>query len=270
MAATGGPAPIRLAIAVPTYNESEALGPLLAALDTAMSRLPHVRATVLVIDDNSPDGTADLAESRGRSGQLPHLDVRVLHRPVKDGLGRAYVDGLSHLVAGDDHDLVLQMDADMSHDPVFIPALLEQARSADMVVGSRYVPGGATPDWKWYRSLVSRAGNAYTRLFLGSTITDYTGGFNLYSVDLLRRIDLRALRADGYGFVIELKYSALRSCTSCVQVPIVFLDRRVGASKIPRNTIAKNLVLVPRIRFRPAPPVRPATSAVPDRSRLTP
>jgi dolichol-phosphate mannosyltransferase len=235
---------------VPTYNEAAALGPLLDALEAELAGAPGVDASVLVIDDNSPDGTGDLAERLACDGSYPHLAISVLHRPAKEGLGRAYVDGLSHLLARPDVDVVLQMDADLSHHPRHLPAMLERIREADMVVGSRYIPGGATPDWKWYRRLVSRAGNSYARVLLGSRITDYTGGFNLYRAPLLRTVALESLRADGYGFLIELKHAAAEASGTVAEVPIVFMDRRVGASKIPRNTIAKNLVLVPQIRLR--------------------
>ena len=264
----GAPARRRLAIAVPTYNEAESLPSLAAALESTLAGIPSIEASLLVIDDASPDGTGEIADRMASSDQFPHLTVDVLHRRAKEGLGAAYVAGMTRLLESGQYDLILQMDADFSHNPEHIPHLLERSRHADLVVGSRYVPGGATPDWSWYRKLVSRLGNRYARLFLGSRITDYTGGFNLFSVELLRAIDLSELRAEGYGFIIELKYAALRAGAHVAQVPITFMDRRVGASKIPRNTIAKNLLLVPRVRFSPAPtaPRRPT----PDGGRRSP
>ncbi|MCU4186523.1 polyprenol monophosphomannose synthase [Acidiferrimicrobium sp. IK] len=238
---------------MPTYDEAESLPLLVAALDDVLAGLDDVLATLLVIDDNSPDGTAAVAEGLAADGAHRHLNIEVLHRKEKAGLGRAYIAGLSHLLERGGFDFVLQMDADLSHDPRHIPAMLQQAATADLVVGSRYLPGGATPDWTAYRRLVSRMGNLYARLFLGSRITDYTGGFNLFRTGLLEALDLAGLQAEGYGFLIELKYSALRTTNRVQQVPIVFVDRRVGASKIPRNTILKNLLLVPRVRFQGPP-----------------
>ena len=241
--------PLRLAIAVPTYQEAEGLPALVERIRSVVTALDGVTTTLLVIDDNSPDGTGKVAEELAVAHRGPRFSIEVLHRPGKEGLGAAYIDGLSHLLEGDRFDWVLQMDADLSHDPAHLPAFLEAARRAELVVGSRYVPGGATPDWSWYRRLISRSGNLYTRALLGSALTDYTGGYNLYSARLLRSLDLRALRATGYGFLIELKYLASRSARGVVQVPITFMDRRVGQSKIPSSTILTNLLLVPRIRF---------------------
>jgi dolichol-phosphate mannosyltransferase len=241
---------IALAVAVPTFNEAETVGPLLDALQEVLVGLPDLTTTVLFIDDSSPDGTAKVIEGLQEDRQSANFRIRLLRRPRKEGLGRAYADGFSMLLAEGTFDYIVQMDADLSHHPRYIPLMLELARDAEFVCGSRYAPGGATPDWTWYRRLVSRAGNRYTRLFLGSGITDYTGGFNLFSVGLLGRIDVTSLRAAGYGFQIELKYRALRLANGVRQIPIVFMDRRVGQSKIPSNTIVKNLVLVPRIRLQ--------------------
>lgn len=237
----------RLGIAVPTYNERDSLPLLLAALEAAVGALDGVDVTLLVIDDNSPDGTGELAEQLAEQVSIDNLSVSVLHRQAKEGLGRAYVAGLLELLEDPTLDYVLQMDADLSHDPGYIGEFLDRARTADLVVGSRYVPGGSTPDWAWYRKLVSRGGNLYARVFLGSQVTDYTGGFNLYSAELLRSVDLAGLRADGYGFLIELKCSAMAAADTTAQVPISFVDRRVGTSKIPANTAVKTLLLVPRI-----------------------
>ncbi|HET9692097.1 MAG TPA: polyprenol monophosphomannose synthase [Acidimicrobiales bacterium] len=248
MSGTAGPGRRRLAIAVPTYNEAANVGPLLDALDGELAGLADVDATVLVIDDASPDGTAALVESL--ADRYRHLRVEVLRRPGKRGLGAAYADGLARLLARPEIDLVLTMDADLSHDPRHIPAMLDAARHAQVVVGSRYVPGGSTADWAWYRRLVSRLGNLYAQAWLGSTITDSTGGFNLFDAGLLRRVGVETMTADGYGFGLELKHTAASTARGVAQVPITFVDRRQGQSKIPRNTIWRNLVLVPALRGR--------------------
>lgn len=239
--------PVRLTVVVPTYNEAASLPPLLSVLDAELAALPSVDARVLVVDDGSPDGTGAIAEQLAAAKSFRHVYLDVVHRPRKDGLGRAYVDGLNRAIAAG-ADAVLQMDADLSHHPQHLRTMLAALDDADVVVGCRYIEGGSTPDWSLGRRLLSRFGNLYARAWLGSTITDYTGGYNLFRSDLLRRIDLSTLHADGYGFMIELKYAAMVAGARVRQVPITFRDRRVGSSKIPRDTMVKNLLLVPRVR----------------------
>lgn len=239
---------MKLAIAIPTYNEAANVRKLLPAIKKATADYPDLRCTVFVIDDNSPDGTADITEKLSAKLKTKDFSIRVIRRQAKNGLGRAYVFGFHHILKLD-FDYVLQMDADLSHNPKYIPALLDAAKTADFVVGSRYIKGGATPDWSWNRKLLSRGGNLYTRLFLSSRITDYTGGYNLYATSLLERIDLDNLQAGGYGFLIELKYKALQNCNKVAQVPIIFMDRQYGNSKIPSNTLIKNMLLVPQIKI---------------------
>jgi dolichol-phosphate mannosyltransferase len=238
---------LKLAIATPTYNEAKNIPLLIKKISKTVGKLKGVNVTLLVIDDNSPDKTADIAEQAGKQVKSKNFKVEVLRRKGKDGFGKAYVHGFKELLKKD-YDFILQTDADLSHDPKYIPKFVALAADNEFVVGSRYVKGGATPDWGWHRKLLSRGGNMYTRAFLGSKITDYTGGFNLYSADLLNRINIDTLQAGGYGFLIELKYRALGETNSVAQVPIVFMDRQHGSSKIPKSTIIKNFVLVPKIR----------------------
>jgi dolichol-phosphate mannosyltransferase len=240
---------MKLAIAIPTYNEAKNIKKLIPAIDRSIKNYPGLTTTVFIIDDNSPDGTSTIAEQLSKSFKEKRFTIRVLHRKKKEGLGKAYVFAFQEILSKD-FDFILQMDADLSHDPKYLPQFLDATKEADFVVGSRYVQGGATPDWTWDRKLQSRGGNLYSRIFLGSKITDYTGGYNLYSAELLKSIILSNLQAGGYGFLIELKYKALINCNKVVQVPIVFKDRQHGSSKIPRNTIIKNFLLVPEIRFR--------------------
>lgn len=211
-----------------------------------MTKQPDLSCTLFVVDDSSPDQTAAKAESAGQQYASNRFKVRVLSRKAKDGFGRAYVHGFKHVLK-ENFDYILQIDADLSHNPNYIPQFLEAAKTHDFVVGSRYIKGGATPDWSWYRKLLSRGGNLYTRLWLGNTITDYTGGFNLFHADLLRQVHSGSLRASGYGFLIELKHRALQHAKSPTQIPIIFIDRQHGSSKIPKSTIIKNLILVPKI-----------------------
>jgi dolichol-phosphate mannosyltransferase len=240
---------VKLAIAVPTYNEAKNIQKLLPALKKNLSGYPKLKTTVFVIDDNSPDGTAVIADDWATKNNVTNFKAITMRRVKKEGLGKAYVYAFNKILA-QGYDYVLQMDADLSHNPKYIPAFLDETTEADFVVGSRYIKGGGTPDWSLKRKLLSRGGNFYTRFFLGSKITDYTGGFNLYSADLLRKLDLGTLQSGGYGFLIVLKYRALQACHSVRQVPIVFMDRQHGNSKIPKNTLVKNLVLVPQIKFK--------------------
>lgn len=243
---------MKIAVLVPTYNEAGNIGSLLTSLGEVGWRNPDVSLRAVVVDDSSPDGTADLAKLQGERLCSDSFSVRVLVREKKEGLGMAYIHGFRTVLGGSDRpDYVLQMDADLSHDPRYIDAFLEQARKgADFIVGTRYMEGGATPDWSWYRKLLSRGGNFYARAILGSTVTDYTGGFNMYAAGLLDELDLDTLSHIGYGFLVDLKYRAMLHSQHLAQVPIVFVDRQLGNSKMPANTIVKNFLLVPRIRYR--------------------
>jgi dolichol-phosphate mannosyltransferase len=239
---------MKLAVAIPTYNEAANIKKLLPAIKKNLTDYPAVDCTVFVIDDNSPDGTADISESLGKELSSKTFSVKVLKRKKKEGLGKAYVYAF-HKILDQNFDYVLQMDADLSHDPKYLPEFLDATKHADFVVGSRYVKGGATPDWSWNRKLLSRGGNLYTRLMLGSKITDYTGGYNLFSAKLLHDLDLKKLQSSGYGFLIELKYRAVKKGHNTVQVPIVFMDRQHGDSKLPGGIIFKNLMLVAHIKY---------------------
>jgi dolichol-phosphate mannosyltransferase len=238
---------VKLAIAVPTYNEAANLKKLVPGIQKYLKDYPGLSTTLFIVDDNSPDGTAVVAEKLGKKLKSSKFNVVVMNRAKKEGLGKAYVYAFREILKKK-YDYILQMDADLSHDPKYIPAMLDKTDIADFVVGSRYMKGGSTPDWSWNRKVQSRGGNLYSRFFLGSRITDYTGGYNLYSTDLLRSIDMGTLQASGYGFLIELKYKALQHCHGVEQVPIVFKDRQHGSSKIPKNTIIKNFLLVPQIK----------------------
>jgi len=211
-------------VVLPTYDERENIEAILDAIMRADDRLD-----VLVVDDNSPDGTGRLADAF--AAREPR--VRVLHRERKEGLGRAYLAGFA-IALSDSYRLVLEMDADFSHPPQRLPALLEAARDADLVLGSRYVPGGATPDWKTGRKIISRGGSLYARTVLGLGVRDLTGGFKCFRREVLERIDLASVRSRGYAFQIELTYRAVRAGFRVEEVPIVFPDRRVGRSKMSR------------------------------------
>lgn len=242
---------IRLAIAIPTYNEAKNIGKLVKKIKAETSKL-KIDCTILIIDDNSPDGTGKIADGLAKSENNKKFHINVLHRKKKDGLNKAYIEGFDKLLT-ENFSHILQMDADLSHDLKYLPLFIKSISKADFVVGSRYIHGGATPDWAWSRKLLSRGGNLYTRLFLGSTIADYTGGYNLYSTDLMKKINIDSIKSGGYGFLIELKFRAVKNAENVVQIPIVFKDRVHGESKIPKSTLLDNFILVLKIRFMDNP-----------------
>jgi dolichol-phosphate mannosyltransferase len=239
----------RIAIATPTYNEANNITKLIYAVKNVCTRYQDINFTLLVIDDNSPDGTGKIADKVAAENSAKNFTVQVLHRKGKEGFGKAYVNGFNVLL-DDGYDYIIQMDADLSHNPKYLREFIKKANeNCDFVVATRYIKGGGTPDWGLHRKILSRGGNIYTRLFLGSKITDYTGGFNMYSSSLLKSIDTEKLTASGYGFLIELKYKALLKSKNYAQFPIIFKDRLHGKSKIPRSTLVKNFMLVPKLKF---------------------
>jgi dolichol-phosphate mannosyltransferase len=241
---------LRLAIVVPTYNEVNNVQTLVAALAETVQLSTDIDATLVIVDDSSPDGTAALVERLAPSFETKTFRVETIVKPTKEGLGAAYIYAFAKLDdRGFDH--FLQMDADMSHDPKYLTGFIHQAKvGTDFVVASRYIPGGGTPDWSWDRKLLSRGGNVYARTMLSRRVTDWTGGFAMYSAALLKRITPGTITATGYGFQLVLKNRALRNCTSMAELPIVFLDRTHGSSKLPRNTLVQNLLLVAQIKLK--------------------
>ena len=221
----------RACVVLPTYDERENLARIVPAILAAAPELD-----VLVVDDSSPDGTGELADELAARDRR----VRVLHRPRKQGLGRAYLAGFD-VALREGYRRILEMDADFSHDPAALPALLAASRDADLVLGSRYVPGGGTANWGLGRRLLSRGGSFYARTILGVPIRDLTGGFKCFRREVLERIDLPSVRSAGYAFQIELTYRALRRGFRVVEVPIIFTDRRVGQSKMTRAIVLEAL-----------------------------
>jgi len=241
---------LRIAIAVPTYNESKNIRLLLEAVYNAVKDQRVSQIGLYVVDDSSPDGTAEVAEAAAREFKNEVFEARLLKRPKKEGLGRAYIDAFQRILAENTWDYILQMDADLSHDPSYIPQFIAKAaEGVEFVVGSRYAKGGGAPEWGWFRKFLSRGGNAYARMVLGRRLTDYTGGFNMYGAGLLERIQMKSISAMGYGFLVELKYKAGKHCKSMAEIPIIFVDRTHGKSKIPSSTILRNFALVFRLRF---------------------
>lgn len=230
----------RAVVVIPTYNEA-------GNIERLLERIHDVAdVAILVVDDSSPDGTADIVESyAARRGG----DVAVLRRPSKSGLGTAYRAGFAEALRDGDR-ICVQMDADLSHDPAYLPALISAVElGADASLGSRYVPGGRIENWPRLRLFLSRWGNRYAAGMLGLAVNDATSGFRAYSPSLLRRIDVASVRAEGYGFQIEMTHRAVRSGARIVEVPITFVDRVVGESKLSHHIINEAFGLVNRLWF---------------------
>lgn len=233
----------RAVVCLPTYDERDNVEPMVRALGGV---LDTARDGVLVIDDNSPDGTGEIADRL--AAELPWVEV--LHRPRKEGLGAAYVAGFRRALAAG-AELVLEMDCDFSHDPLEVHALIAACEAdADLALGSRYVPGGATANWGLARRVVSRGGSLYARLVLGVGVRDLTGGFKCFRRAVLEAIDLDAVTARGYAFQVEMTYRALRRGFRVVELPIVFVDRVAGGSKMSRGIVAEAVWKVPALRLR--------------------
>jgi dolichol-phosphate mannosyltransferase len=233
----------RAVVCVPTYDERENLEPLVRALGEVLDTR---RDRVLVIDDDSPDGTGELAAAL--ADELPWLDV--LHRTAKEGIGRAYLAGFGRVLESD-AQLVLEMDCDFSHDPADVPRLIAACEGgADLALGSRWVDGGGTVNWGLARRLISRGGSLYARVVLGVPVRDLTGGFKCFRRLVLETIDLDAIATRGYGFQIEGTYRAIRAGFRVVELPITFVDRRVGESKMTGGIVVEAMRQVPVLRWK--------------------
>jgi glycosyltransferase involved in cell wall biosynthesis len=223
-------------VVLPTYNESATVAEVLRRIRASASDT----VDVLVVDDGSPDGTAEIAQAL--AGEIG--GVEVLRRPAKSGLGSAYREGFK-IGLGRGYEALVEMDADLSHDPAVLGDLLAELDSgADLVIGTRYMPGGRIPDWPWHRRAISRAGNLYARWMLGLSARDATSGYRAYHRRALERINLTAVRADGYGFQVEMAYKVERAGGVLAEVPIEFHDRTLGRSKMSSRIVAEALALV--------------------------
>ncbi|HEV8099932.1 MAG TPA: polyprenol monophosphomannose synthase [Gaiellaceae bacterium] len=230
---------MKTVVCLPTYNELE-------NLERMVDALADKGVSVLVVDDNSPDGTGQLADRlAARNGH-----VEVLHRPRKEGLGPAYLAGFEQALADPEVELVLEMDADFSHDPADVPRLVAAAAGADLVLGSRYVEGGSIGSWGAVRRFVSAGGSWYARVLLGVPVQDLTGGFKCFHRRVLETLDLGAIDSRGYAFQIETTYRALRAGFRVIEVPITFVDREHGGSKMSRSIVLEAIWKVPLLRLR--------------------
>lgn len=248
---------MRTLVVVPTHDEAENIADLLDGLDT---HVPDV--DILVIDDASTDATRAIVRARDGFGER----LRLVERSEKRGLGDAYVHAFK-LALADGYDAVVEIDADLSHDPAVLPTMLDLARrDIAVVIGSRYIPGGSVVGWPRRRTWLSRWGNRYAAIALGLAINDATAGYRVYRAETLRRLDLDAIRAEGYGFQIEMTYRAVAAGCSIVEVPIVFRDRVAGASKMSSNIVREAFALVTWWAIRDAVTLRRRRRAYSDHS----
>lgn len=230
----------RTLICMPTYNEAENIRPIIQAIHNVV---PEVH--ILVIDDNSPDGTGDIADELSERDERIH----VLHRTEKAGLGQAYIAGFGWALEHD-YERIVEMDADFSHQPKYLPEMIGQLDNFDVCVGSRYVAGGGTEDWGLLRKVISRGGGLYSRTILGIDVQDLTAGFVAWRAEVLESLDLSDVEASGYVFQIEMKYRAHKKGYRIVEIPIVFPDRIAGESKMTPDIAAEALWRVWKIRFK--------------------
>lgn len=230
---------MRVIIAIPTYNERDNIVNLVLDIQRAARGVD-----ILIIDDNSPDGTGQIAD------QLASHDrsIHVMHRPGKMGLGTAYVAGFRYAIE-QGYDFVFEMDADFSHNPTYLPQFLAMAQQSDLVIGSRYIKGGGTPNWAPLRKFISGGGNVFARAVLGIPVHDCTGGYRCYRTAALRTLNLGAIRAQGYAFQVEMAYNFWKSGFRIRETPIIFEDRRVGSSKMSRKIFIEAFLWVVRTRF---------------------
>lgn len=231
----------RTLIVIPTYNEVENLKPI---TDAVLSKTP-AEVNVLIVDDGSPDGTGTLADHLSKANSRLH----VLHRTKKEGLGPAYIAGFRWGFEKGFEQLI-EMDADFSHDPKYLPTMISLLDQYDFVIGSRNVEGGGTVNWGILRKIISRGGSFYARTILGAPIRDFTGGFNGWNRKVLEAIELNTLEAGGYSFQIELKYRGFKKGFKFKEFPIIFEDRRVGKSKMSSKIVIEALGFVPKLRFK--------------------
>lgn len=227
-------------VVLPTYNEAANIERMVEAV---REKLP-AEGQILIVDDSSPDGTGEIAARLADE----HDGVRFLSRPRKEGLGPAYIAGFREALAGG-AGLLVEMDSDFSHEPAYLPRLLDAAERADLAIGSRYVPGGGVTEWGALRRGISRGGSTYARLTLGLGVHDLTGGFKCFRREVLEAIDLEAIRSRGYAFQVEMTYRAVQLGFDVVEVPIVFRDRQAGSSKMSRSIVLEAIWRVPLLRF---------------------
>lgn len=228
-------------IVLPTYNERENIGNIVPMI---FSTVPNI--FILVADDNSPDGTAEAVKEM----QKKYSNLSLISRPEKSGLGRAYINAFDYVLKGEDVRAVIMMDADLSHQPKYLPEMLEKSKSFTVVTGSRYVKGGETVGWEMWRKVLSYFGNLYCRVITGMPIYDCTAGFNVIDAKLLRKVDFSKMDMSGYAFIMELKYNLHLAGAKFYEVPITFVNRVGGESKMSSHIINEGIIAPWKMRWK--------------------
>ncbi|MBU0976045.1 MAG: polyprenol monophosphomannose synthase [Patescibacteria group bacterium] len=237
----------RLAIAIPTYNEKDNLDGIIRDNREALSEI-QIDTTIIIIDDNSPDGTGDIADKLAKEFTTSPFQVTVIHREGKLGLASAYITAFKQAIEKS-YDYILTMDADFSHKPEYIPAFLEKIAANDVVIGSRNIKGGSVENWSLIRKFISKGGSFYSRTILGVNIKDFTAGFVMYKRQVLEKIGLDDIKSEGYSFAIEMKYRVAKMGFSYVEIPIVFPDRIKGKAKMSRKIFLEAFLRVWQLKF---------------------
>ena len=237
----------RLAIAIPTYNEKENISNLINSLREVLLNI-SVDTTIIIIDDNSPDGTGKIADKLTKKFNKIPFKVTVIHRPGKQGLATAYIQAFKKAVK-EKFDFILTMDADFSHQPKYIPQFLKKVKHYDFVIGSRNIKGGKVENWSILRKFISKGGSLYSRIILGINVKDFTGGYNMYRRKVLEKISLDKIRSKGYSFAIEMKYRIIKGGFKFCEIPIIFPDRKYGKAKMSKKIFFEAMLRVWQLRF---------------------
>jgi dolichol-phosphate mannosyltransferase len=237
----------KLAIAIPTYNEKDNIVELVEKIKIIVKSLP-IDTTIIIIDDNSPDGTGKIADNLSHKYTHKSFSVSVIHRKGKLGLASAYIEAFS-LALKNKFDYILSMDADLSHNPKYIPVFIKKSKDYDLIIGSRNIQGGKVENWSFIRNIMSKGGSLYARTILNVPIKDFTGGYNLFSQKALRSIDIKSIKSEGYSFQIEMKYRIVKKRLRFCEIPIIFPDRKRGKAKMNKNIFIEAIFRVWQIKF---------------------
>ncbi|MBN2015327.1 polyprenol monophosphomannose synthase [Candidatus Dojkabacteria bacterium] len=237
----------KLAICIPTYNEKENIERLVKAIEDVVVDI-QISTTIIIIDDNSPDGTGKIADKLVERIKGNNFKIEVIHRKGKLGLASAYINAFKKAVSKN-YDYILSMDADFSHKPEYIPEFIKLIEEYDLVIGSRNVKGGKVENWNLLRKFISKGGSLYSRIILGVNIKDFTGGFNMFRRQVLEDINLDSIKSEGYSFQIEMKYRTVKKGFKIIETPIIFPDREYGKAKMNKKIFFEAMIRVWQLRF---------------------
>lgn len=237
---------MKACIVIPTYNERDNLAPLFEKLLKKFEEIQDFEMEILIVDDNSPDGTSAIVTEYNQK----YPNINLLLRQKKEGLGAAYIHGINYAINERKADVIFQMDADLSHDPNLIPAFLEQTKEYDMIIGSRYTTGGGFQNWPWTRKLISRGANTYGKLVLGLNIKDISSGYRCYKKEILQQIPWDKFENKGYSFLEELLYYCIKKGAKTTEIPLIFVDRTIGETKLNKKEMQNFIIGLIKLRIK--------------------